>query len=87
MDRANLILALVLLLTIAAGMWRAVRGPTVADRMSSALLFGTAGVSVLLLFAEAMSEPALRNVAMAFALLAAVVTVAVVRAGGQDGRR
>jgi multicomponent Na+:H+ antiporter subunit F len=86
-ERANLVLAFVLLLTIAAGMWRAARGPTVADRMSSALLFGTAGVSVLLLFAEAMSEPALRNVAMAFALLAAVVTVAVVRAGGRDGSR
>lgn len=87
MERANFILALVLLLNIAAGMVRVVRGPTAADRMQAALLFGTVGVAMLLLLAEAMHAPALRDVALAFALLASVVTVAFLRRDGRPRRR
>jgi multicomponent Na+:H+ antiporter subunit F len=78
-DRANLVLALILLANVAAGMVRVVRGPSAADRMQAALLFGSAGVAMLLLLAEAMSAPALRDVALVFALLASVVTVAFLR--------
>jgi multicomponent Na+:H+ antiporter subunit F len=84
-DRGNLVLALALLLNVGAGMWRVARGPTVADRMQAALLFGTAGVAVLLVLAEAMSAPALRDVALAFALLASVVTVGFLRRDGDSG--
>lgn len=87
MERANLVLALVLLLNIGAGMVRVVRGPTAADRMQAALLFGTVGVAMLLLLAEAMDAPALRDVALAFALLASVVTVAFLRRDGLPRRR
>jgi multicomponent Na+:H+ antiporter subunit F len=68
--------ALVLLGTMAAGMARIARGPTPADRMLAALLFGTTGVAVLLLLAEALPLPAAVDVALAFAVLAAVVGVA-----------
>jgi multicomponent Na+:H+ antiporter subunit F len=86
-ERANLIPALVLLLNIAAGMLRVVRGPTAADRMQAGLLFGTVGVAMLLILAEAMALPALRDVALAFALLASIVTVAFLRRDGLPGRR
>lgn len=60
-------------------MWRILRGPTAADRMLAAQLFGTTAVAVLLLLAQAYSTVALRDVALVFALLAAVTAVAFVR--------
>ena len=72
-------LALFLLLNLGAGMWRVLRGPTAADRMLAAQLFGTTAVAVLLLLAQATGNAALRDVALLFALLAAVTAVAFVR--------
>lgn len=75
----NLIVALLLLLTLTAGLWRVWRGPTPADRMLAAQLFGTTAVASLLLLAQSIGTPALRDVALVFALLAAVTVVAFVR--------
>lgn len=72
-------LAVCLLLTIVAGMVRVVRGPTAADRMLAAQLFGTTGVATLLLLGFAWEAPAAIDVALVLALLAAVVGVAFVR--------
>ena len=74
-------LALLLLLTLAGGLARVALGPTAADRMLAAQLFGTTGVGILLLFAEASGTGALRDVALVLALLAALSTVAFVRRG------
>lgn len=79
MPELNLALAFFLLLNIAAGLLRIVRGPASADRMLAAQLFGTTGVAVLLLLAEAQNLPALRDVALTFVLLAVLATVAFVR--------
>ncbi|WP_375595741.1 monovalent cation/H+ antiporter complex subunit F [Algihabitans albus] len=68
-----------LLVTLAAGMWRILRGPSQADRMLAAQLFGTTAVAMLLVLAQAMEQPALRDVGLVFALLAAVTIVAFVR--------
>jgi multicomponent Na+:H+ antiporter subunit F len=75
----SLALAIFLLLNLGAGMWRVLRGPTAADRMLAAQLFGTTAVAVLLLLAETSGVAALRDVALVFALLAAVTAVAFVR--------
>ena len=77
-------LALFLLLNLCAGMWRVLRGPAAADRMLAAQLFGTTAVAILLLFAEAADRAALRDVALVFALLAAVTAVAFVRRAWLD---
>jgi multicomponent Na+:H+ antiporter subunit F len=74
-----LALAVFLLLNLAAGMWRVLHGPTAADRMLAAQLFGTTAVAVLLLLAQAYGHSAARDVALVFALLAAVTAVAFVR--------
>ncbi len=84
MHTLYLALALFLLLNLIAGMWRVLRGPTVADRMLAAQLFGTTSVAVLLLLAQAVNDPALRDVALVFALLAAVTAVAFVRRAWAD---
>ena len=77
-------LAFFLLLTLGAGMWRIIDGPTAADRMLTAQLFGTTAVALLLLLAEANRTSALRDVALVFALLAAVTAVAFVRQAWTD---
>jgi multicomponent Na+:H+ antiporter subunit F len=71
--------AVFLLLNILAGLVRVLRGPTPADRMLAAQLFGTTGVAILLLLAQAFSAPALRDVALVLALLSAVAVTAFVR--------
>jgi multicomponent Na+:H+ antiporter subunit F len=72
-------MALFLLVNILAGMARIVRGPAAADRMLAVQLFGTQGVAILLLLAHGLGQPALRNVALVFAILAALAMVAFVR--------
>jgi len=71
-------LALFLLLNIIVGMWRILHGPGAADRMLAAQLFGTTAVATLLLLARAYDIPALQDVALVFALLAAVTAVTFV---------
>jgi multicomponent Na+:H+ antiporter subunit F len=75
-----LVIAAVLLLTLVGGLARILRGPTRGDRMLAAQLFGTTGVAILLLLAEALEVPALRDVALAFVLLAVVNTAMFVQA-------
>lgn len=72
-------MALFLLMTLVAGLWRILRGPTPADRMLAAQLFGTTAVASLLLLAQALERPYLRDVALVFALLATVTAVAFIR--------
>ena len=71
--------AALLLLNLGAGLYRVYRGPTGADRMLAAQLFGTTTVAVLLLLAESLGLAALRDVALIFTLLTAPAIVAFVR--------
>jgi len=87
MQTLSLILAFFLLLNLAAGMWRALRGPTAVDRMLSAQLFGTTAVAILLLLAHANHQPALRDIALVFALLAGVTAIAFVRRAWSTQKR
>jgi len=68
-----------LLLTLVMGLARALRGPTLQDRMLSVQLLGTGGVASLLLMAVLLRIPALLDVALVLALLAAVAAAAVTR--------
>jgi multicomponent Na+:H+ antiporter subunit F len=86
MDRFYLALTLFLLLTLVGGLVRILRGPTRADRMLAAQLFGTTGVGILLVLAEAVAMPALRDIALVFALLAVVNAVVFVRGAGEAAK-
>lgn len=79
MERFYVALAVFLLLNLVGGLLRILRGPTRADRMLAAQLFGTTGVAVLLVLAEATRLTPLRDVALVFALLAVVNAVVFVR--------
>ena len=74
-----LVIAVVLLASLCGGMYRVLRGPTPGDRMLAGQLFGTAAVAVLILIDRASATAALVDVALVFALLAAVTVVAFVR--------
>lgn len=69
---------LVLLISLLLGLWRIWKGPGMADRMLAAQLFGTTGVALLLLLAELMQQPALRDIALVLALLAVMASAAFV---------
>ncbi|MDD3619771.1 MAG: monovalent cation/H+ antiporter complex subunit F [Desulfobulbaceae bacterium] len=71
--------ALFLLLTVVLGMVRIVYGPTVADRMMAAQLFGTSGLAILLVLAWGMDMPELIDIALTFSLLATLATMTFVR--------
>jgi multicomponent Na+:H+ antiporter subunit F len=71
--------AFFLLLNLLGGLVRILRGPSAADRMLAAQLFGTTGVALLLLLSQALASEALRNVALVLALLAVVNTTVFVR--------
>ncbi len=74
-----LLALLLLLLTLAMGLVRALRGPTLEDRMLSVQLLGTGGVALLLLMAALLRAPALLDVSLVLALLAAVAAAALTR--------
>jgi multicomponent Na+:H+ antiporter subunit F len=78
MTMALLALTIVLLLTILAGLVRVVQGPTTADRMLAAQLFGTTAVGLLILLSVVMAMPRLLDIALVFAVLSAVATVSFV---------
>lgn len=70
--------ALVLLFNLGLGLVRVAQGPTAADRMLAALLFGTTTVAVVLVLGAWMDIPALRDVGLLFTMLAAIISVAFV---------
>lgn len=69
-------LALFLLFNLVVALIRAARGPTLADRMLAALLFGSTGVGILLLLAFAGGGTPLVDAALILALLAAFAGIA-----------
>jgi multicomponent Na+:H+ antiporter subunit F len=62
--------AFFLLLTLLAGLIRIVRGPTRADRMLAAQLFGSTGVALLLILTWVLQLPFLVDVALVLVLVA-----------------
>jgi len=67
---------LLLLLSLVGGLARVLREPTLEDRMLSVQLLGTGGVGTLLLTAVLLDLPALLDVSLVLALLAAVAAAA-----------
>jgi multicomponent Na+:H+ antiporter subunit F len=68
------------LLMVAVGLARILRGPGDADRMMAAQLLGTGGIAALLLLGAATGEDAVVDVALTLALLAAFASIAFVKA-------
>lgn len=76
----------VLLASLLAGVWRVIHGPSDADRMLSAQLLGTTAVAIVVILGRSVAMPALFDVALVMALLAAVTLVAFVALSVRGGR-
>ena len=72
-------LAIFLLANLVVALFAAARGPTAADRMLIALLFGSTGVGIIALLAYAEGQHELIDVALTLALLAAITGIAFAR--------
>ncbi len=76
------IVAIALLVSLLAGLVPVFRGKVrskaPADRMLAAQLTGTTTVAILVLLSQVMAMPALLDVALVFALLAAVTLICFV---------
>ena len=79
MNELYLGVALFLLINLCAGLMRILRGPTRFDCMLAAMLCGTKGVAIVLLLSASFCEPAFLDMALIFALLASIATVAFTR--------
>jgi len=76
MTTLALAVALFLLANLVVALIAASRGPTPADRMLMALLFGTTGTGILALLSTSSAGTALVDVALVLALLAAIGGIA-----------
>ena len=70
-----------ILVMLALGLVRVLRGPNDADRMMAAQLIGTGGIAALLLLGAVTDLPAAVDVALTIALLAAFASIAMVKKG------
>ncbi|MCC5965072.1 MAG: pH regulation protein F [Natronohydrobacter sp.] len=77
------VIIFILLASILAGLARVLRAHRPEDRMLAAQLFGTASVAILLVLSRMMDMRALLDVAMVFALLAAITLAAYVVLAGR----
>jgi multicomponent Na+:H+ antiporter subunit F len=80
MNDVLLVAAGLILITVAAGLVRVLRGPREVDRMMAVQLLGTGGVAALLLAASATEVAGVENVALGLALLSSFASVAFVAA-------
>jgi multicomponent Na+:H+ antiporter subunit F len=86
MNMLLLFAAAFILVMIALGLLRVLRGPGSADRLMAAQLIGSGGVAVLVLLSAAMEISAIVDVALMLAVLAVFASVGFVNWGaGSDG--
>jgi multicomponent Na+:H+ antiporter subunit F len=71
--------AVFIALTVGAGWLRALRGPTLADRIMAVQLIGSGSIAVLLLMLGAADTPGISDVALTLAMLSALLAAAFAR--------
>lgn len=74
-----IVAACFVLVMVALGLVRILRGPTDADRMMAVQLLGSGGVAALLLLATGTGMPSVVDVALVLAVLAAFASAVFVK--------
>jgi multicomponent Na+:H+ antiporter subunit F len=75
------VLSIILLISLLVGVVRIFLGPTQADRMLAAQLFGSVGVAILLLQSAFTQNWVLMDVALFLSILASITAIAFVKLG------
>jgi multicomponent Na+:H+ antiporter subunit F len=78
MNELLLAAAGLIVLTVAIGLARILRGPTDVERLMAVQLLGTGGIAALLLIASATNVPGVEDVALGLALLAPFASIAFI---------
>ena len=78
MNELLLAAAGLILLAVALGLARVLRGPSEVERLMALQLLGTGGIAALLVVAYATNVPGVDDVALGLALLAAFAAIAFV---------
>jgi multicomponent Na+:H+ antiporter subunit F len=86
MHEFQLASAMIVIVTVAAGLARVLRGAGDAERMMAAQLLGTGGIAALLLFGVASGSAGALDLALTLALLAAFAAIAFVKKGSTRER-
>jgi multicomponent Na+:H+ antiporter subunit F len=76
---ALMLAGVALLACIVAGLWRAIAGPSVEDRLTAFVLLGASGAALFIVLATVTGLPALRDVAIVVVGLATIVAVVFTR--------
>lgn len=66
-----------LLVALATGFFRAIRGPSSNDRLMGLLFSGTSGVALLLIMSVEQSNVGILDAALVFVVLAPILTLAL----------
>ncbi len=74
---------LVLLLCLLGGIWRVLIGPDNSNRMLASQLFGTIGVSMVVVLSFLFEQPFLINLALILTLLASITIIAFLKLAEQ----
>ncbi|HBX36790.1 MAG TPA: portal protein [Pseudohongiella sp.] len=74
-----ILMTTLLLIAGSAGLWRLGQATSTAERLMGLQMLGSTGIAVLLLLAEWQQSDTWRDVALVLALLAAVITAALVQ--------
>ncbi|OUJ19175.1 Multisubunit Na+/H+ antiporter MnhF subunit [Methanonatronarchaeum thermophilum] len=69
MEQVFLVVAIILVITALIAIYRAVKGPTLPDRLVAIQVIGTATLIVLVLIAYITNQPLFIDVALTYALL------------------
>ena len=79
---------LFIVLVVAVGLARVLRGPGDAERIMATQLLGTGGIALIMIVAVVANRPAMIDAGLILALLAAFAGLAFVRAidAGDDGQ-
>jgi multicomponent Na+:H+ antiporter subunit F len=78
MNELLLFAASLIVLMVAIGLARVLRGSNDVERLMAVQLLGTGGIAALLLIADATTVPGVEDVALGLALLAAFATIAFI---------
>lgn len=76
---ALIVASFILFACILAGLWRAVAGPTIEDRLTAFVLLGAGGAALFIVLAAIADLPALRDIAIVVVGLATIVAVVFTR--------
>ncbi|WP_291787465.1 hypothetical protein [Cecembia sp.] len=79
MDSFFIIVIIFLLLNIGLGLIRLWRGPSIADRLLTTQLFGTAGMAILMVMAGYLNDLTLLNVVITFNVLSIILVICLVQ--------